>query len=81
MNAEQTLLKTIGERLKERREELGISQRRLAADLDMDERQLRRIEHGEASLRVVVLHRLTQQLKTNVLEFLQSIPQVNPQQS
>lgn len=58
-------------RFRARRKSLKMSQRRLGAEVDMDEREIRRIEYGEASLRVIVLFEVVQALDMTLSEFFE----------
>ncbi len=63
---ELRFLKNFGERLRELRENVGLSQTALETDAKMSKNQVGRIERGEISTSVVNLHLLAQALEVEI---------------
>lgn len=64
-------MKTFGEFIKTKREELGIPQRKIAAFLDIDTSTLSKIERGERRATTPMINIISEQLslKLNEVEF------------
>ncbi len=60
----------IGQRIRKRRDDYGISQARLGAALGISRQQIQRYESGQSCIRAVTLHRLAHQLGVQIGHFL-----------
>lgn len=56
------ILTLLGSRIREIRQQKGVSQRLLSANIDIDERHLRRIEKGEVNTTILLLYDLSEEL-------------------
>lgn len=64
------LLKAIGEEIRARRKELGVSQEQLALLATIDRAYVGGVERGEHNLTIMTLHQLSQALQINPSELL-----------
>lgn len=62
----------IGQRIKELRKELGISQEALGLNADVDRTYVTDVENGRRNVSVEVLERLIRALKVSICEFFDS---------
>jgi len=67
------ILLLLGNRIREKRLEKGISQRLLSANVDIDERHLRRIEKGEVNTTILMLYSLCEELDIKIEELLSNL--------
>ena len=70
---DKTILPIIGERLKARRIELGITQAQLSYTCETDPSYIRKVEKGKVNLSIVKLHELTNALGMSLSELLQNL--------
>lgn len=67
-------LRIIGNRIRNRREELKISRLELAMSIDVDESSIKRIENGEINTSILTFNKLLIELRLNPSEiFLMQI--------
>ena len=67
---EETLLKKIGQRIKEIREVKGLSQQELAAKLDYEKSNMSRLESGRVNPRITTLQNVANALNITLSELL-----------
>lgn len=67
--------KEIGQSIKRRRKELGISQERLAEVLDVSYQQVQRYENGTNKLNVEYIQAIAQALSVSTTYFLENRPE------
>lgn len=68
------LLNRIGLRILRRRQELGLSQRALAAQLGINAANIGRVERGQQNLTIVTLCKMAEALDTTVEELIVAEP-------
>ena len=73
MENEQKAILIIADRLQSLRKEAGLSKRKLAVALDMDEREIRRIEQGSSRLILKHLFRYAQHFELTLSELLRNV--------
>lgn len=69
-NEDIELLKSLGEKIKERRKELNLSQETLSFDANIPRNQVGRIERGEISTSITNLHRICAALGIKVKDLV-----------
>lgn len=68
------MIKTVvGERVKKKRNELGLSQEKLALKADIDRTYLASVEHGKRNISIVNLEKLIVALEINFEEFFRGV--------
>lgn len=73
MENEQKVILILARRLQFLRQKKGLSKRKFAIELDMDERVIRRIEKGDHKLKVSILFRYAQYFELTIAELLQDV--------
>jgi transcriptional regulator with XRE-family HTH domain len=68
----------IGPRIRQRREELGLSLRELARRTELSPAFISRIENGQVSTSISSLRKIADELDVPMLRFLREIPQSSP---
>ncbi|WP_309613024.1 helix-turn-helix transcriptional regulator [Flavobacterium sp.] len=69
-NEEINLLKSVGEKLRQKRIELNLSQEILSFDANIPRNQIGRIERGEINTSIITLHKICKALKIEIKELL-----------
>lgn len=72
MNADD-LTRSVGLRIRLRREQLGLSQEQLAVDARMDRTAIGKIERGERSVTISTLSRIAKALRVSMSRLLESL--------
>lgn len=67
-NEEIQLVKSIGEKIRQKRNELNLSQENLSYDANIPRNQVGRIERGEINTSIVVLHKICKALNIELKE-------------
>jgi transcriptional regulator with XRE-family HTH domain len=67
-NEEIELLKSVGEKIRIRRQELNLSQESLSYDANIPRNQVGRIERGEISTTITTLQKICKALKIEIKE-------------
>jgi transcriptional regulator with XRE-family HTH domain len=62
----KSFLKTVGENIRKKRKEQGITMESLASDANIEYRQLGRIERGEVNTTIISLLRISEVLKVEI---------------
>ena len=62
------LIKSVGEKIRQKRIELNLSQETLSYDADIPRNQIGRIERGEINTSIIVLHKICKALKIEIKE-------------
>lgn len=70
----QEFLKGFGERVRQLREEKGFSMRALADVLNIDKRQLQRVEDAEINTSILMAYSIAKVLDVPISELFASIP-------
>ena len=65
-NEEIELIKTVGEKIRQRRLQLNLSQEILSYDANIPRNQVGRIERGEISTSITTLHKICKALKIEI---------------
>lgn len=65
-NEEIELIKTVGEKIRQKRTELNLSQELLSYDANIPRNQIGRIERGEISTTITTLHKICKALKIEI---------------
>lgn len=65
-NEEIELIKTVGEKIRQKRTELNLSQELLSYDANIPRNQIGRIERGEISTTITTLHKICKALKIDI---------------
>lgn len=65
-NEEIELIKSIGEKIKQRRNELNLSQEILSYDANIPRNQIGRIERGEINTTISTLYKICKALKIHI---------------
>jgi transcriptional regulator with XRE-family HTH domain len=65
-NEEIELIKTVGEKIRQKRTELNLSQELLSYDANIPRNQIGRIERGEISTSITTLHKICKALKIEI---------------
>ena len=65
-NEEIELIKTVGEKIRQKRTELNLSQELLSYDANIPRNQIGRIERGEISTSITTLHKICKALKSEI---------------
>ena len=64
------ILKSIGEKIRQKRIELNLSQETLSYDANIPRNQIGRIERGEINTTIITLHKICKALQINIKELL-----------
>jgi transcriptional regulator with XRE-family HTH domain len=64
------VIKSIGERIRQKRIELNLSQETLSYDANIPRNQIGRIERGEINTTIITLHKICKALQINIKELL-----------
>ncbi|MDI9310796.1 MAG: helix-turn-helix transcriptional regulator [Limnohabitans sp.] len=64
------ILKSLGEKIKKKRQELNLSQETLSFDANIPRTQLGRIERGEINTTVLTLYKISDALKIELAQLL-----------
>ncbi|WP_115814395.1 helix-turn-helix domain-containing protein [Flavobacterium aquicola] len=67
-NDEIKLIQSIGEKIRNRRLEINLSQETLCYDANIPRNQVGRIERGEINTTIVTLHKICKALKMDIKE-------------
>ena len=62
------VIKSIGERIRQKRIELNLSQETLSYDANIPRNQIGRIERGEINTTIITLHKICKALQINIKE-------------
>ena len=65
-NEEIELIKTVGDKIRQKRTELSLSQELLSYDANIPRNQIGRIERGEISTTITTLHKICKALKIDI---------------
>lgn len=65
-NEEIEFIKTVGEKIRQKRTELNLSQELLSYDANIPRNQIGRIERGEISTSITTLHKICKALKIEI---------------
>lgn len=65
-NDEINLIKSVGEKIRQKRLELNLSQELLSYDANIPRNQIGRIERGEISTSITTLHKICKALKIDI---------------
>lgn len=65
-NDEINLIKSVGEKIRQKRLELNLSQELLSYDANIPRNQIGRIERGEISTTITTLHKICKALKIDI---------------
>ncbi|WP_374552502.1 helix-turn-helix domain-containing protein [Flavobacterium sp.] len=65
-NEEILLIKSVGNKIRQKREELNLSQELLSFDANIPKNQIGRIERGEISTSISTLHKICKALKIEI---------------
>ncbi len=71
--ADQRILYKIGQRVKNRRKQLEITQTQLSYSCETDPSYIRKIEAGKVNISILNLSKLVKALDTNLSEFLEDL--------
>lgn len=67
------LLKSVGEKIRKKRNELNLSQELLSYDANIPRNQIGRIERGEINTSIIALHKICKALNIKIMDlFLNS---------
>jgi len=64
------IIKSIGEKIRQKRIELNLSQETLSYDANIPRNQIGRIERGEINTTIITLHKICKALQINIKELL-----------
>lgn len=67
-NEEIQLIKSVGEKIRQKRIELNLSQEILSYDANIPRNQVGRIERGEINTSIIALHKICKALKIELKE-------------
>ncbi|MCG7500602.1 helix-turn-helix transcriptional regulator [Tenacibaculum sp. Mcav3-52] len=67
---EQEILVSIGKKIREVREERGLTQFNLAYDADLSKNQIGRVERGENKLSIIAIIKIAKALNVHISELL-----------
>ncbi len=67
-NEEKETIKIIGEKIRQKRLELNLSQEILSFDANIPRNQIGRIERGEINTSIATLHKIAKALSLNIKE-------------
>ncbi|WP_421497982.1 helix-turn-helix domain-containing protein [Flavobacterium columnare] len=70
VSEDKDILKTLGENIKKKRQELKLSQEALSFDANIPRTQLGRIERGEINTTVLTLYKISEALKIELAQLL-----------
>lgn len=70
MMSKKELLKQIGSRIKQKREEKGITQQELASLCNFEKSNMSRIESGGTNMTVHTLHKIATALEVNLADLM-----------
>ncbi|WP_329807192.1 helix-turn-helix domain-containing protein [Flavobacterium facile] len=63
------LIKSVGQKIRERRNELNLSQEILSFDANIPKNQIGRIERGEINTSIATLYKISEALKIDITYF------------
>ncbi len=69
-NTEQAVKKRFGERMKALRKKKGLSQEKLALDIDMDLTSVNEIENGHRSPKLITMYKIAQALGVSLSDLV-----------